>query len=243
MRKGLVGSCILGLTFVALGGCADDGSGPGGGGGNNRGGPDALAGFTWGMKQTIEGIEFDFGFEFGPSTISASNTCSQGGQALTATASAPVKYRYRATITKGATAGDESCHVAVNTGVIDFELAGDKLIGTSEGKTLEFTSTGVRSGLYGDWTYTEDGLTLTWSMGSGKLNISGSCPGTTVSPHVSVSANYENFVEVTQAADNDVGDDSFNCTVGIKAGTMQYRFDGATLVLTYEGQDLRLAPN
>lgn len=227
---------------VLMSACGDDG-GDGGssgvGSGANRGGPDALAGYTWGMTQDVNGIEFDFGFEFGTSSVVATNTCTIGGDSLTAEVEAPVKYRYRATITQAAQAGDEACHVAVAPGTIDFEISGNTLTGVSQGQTLTFTSTGARSGLYGDWSYSSpDGFTITWSMGSGKLKVWGSCPGGQA-PTLTVDADYDNFVEILEAKQDYVGDDAFNCQVAVDAGTFQYRFDGADLVLTMGGQETR----
>jgi len=238
------GSFVCASLVMLVAACGDDG-GDGGGGstaigsGANRGGPDALAGYTWSTTQTIEGITFDFDFEFGASSLVATNTCSMGGDSLTAEVEAPVKYRYRATIKEAAQAGDEACHVGVAPGTIDFEITGNTLNAVAQGQTLTFTSSGVRSGLYGDWSYTSpDGFTITWSMGSGKLRVWGSCPGGQA-PTATASADFTNFVEILEAKDAYVGDDFFNCQVGIDAGTFEYRFDGADLVMSMGGQETR----
>lgn len=244
MNRVVLGLGVVGL--MAFGACGDDG-GDGGGGGNaigqgaSRSGPEALGGFTWGTQQSVNGIDFDFAFEFGTATVVATNTCSQGGQVLTAEVEAPVEYRYRATVTQAGQAGDEACHVAVAQGTLDFTIAGNTLTAVSEGETLTFTSTGTRSGVFGDWSAEMDGFTLTWSMVGGKINASAACPGGG-SAKVSVPATFTNFVEIKEAKEQTVGDESFDCSVAVTAGTGEYTFEGKTLVLNFGGQELRFTP-
>lgn len=225
------------MVCVALAGCATDDDG-GDGDGADRGGPDALTGFMWKTTASQNGIDFTFGFAFDNTSVTASNTCKAGGQSLTATAATPVKYRYRAEISKAGHDGDASCFVDVAQGSFDFELVGDKLRMTSGGTTIEWSSAGGRSGLYGDWTAMADGLTLTWSMGGGKIRARAACPGGG-SASVTVDAKFQNFVELVEAQSKTVGDDSFNCTVSIAKAMATYRFDGATLVLTMDGKDTK----
>lgn len=240
IKRGFYRGSLLAMALLAFGACGDDGE-TGGGGGSDRAGPEALSGFTWNTTLTVNGIDFDFGFEFGTNTLVASNTCGVGGDVLTAEVEVPVKYRYRATIENAAQAGDEACHVAAATGTIDFEIVGNTLSGTVAGQPVEFTSTGTRSGLYGDWTTTSaDGFTITWSMGKGKLKLSGTCPGSSANPTVTVNASYKNFVEVTEAKETTVGEEGSNtCSMGISAGVLEYHFEGSTLVMLYGGQELR----
>jgi|GEM_PF-6362258 len=239
-KRGFFRSSVVGMALLALGACGDDGE-AGTGGASDRAGPEALSGFTWNTQLTVNGIAFDFSFEFGTNTLVATNTCGVGADVLTAEVEVPVKYRYRANITNAAQAGDEACHVAAATGTIDFEIVGNTLSGTVAGQPVVFTSTGTRSGLYGDWTATlADGFTITWSMGKGKLKVSGTCPGSSATPTVTVNATYENFVEVTESGEKTVGEEGSNtCSMGITAGTLQYHFEGSTLVMLYGGQELR----
>jgi hypothetical protein len=222
---------LLAVTATA---CATDD----GGSGADRGGPDALTGFTWQSAASVNGIDFLFGFQFTAANVMASNTCSLDGEQLTASVSVPVKYRYHAEIPSGGRKGDSACFVEVLKGAFDAELAGDKLLMTTGGKTIEWTSAGGRSGIYGDWTATVDGLTLTWSMGGGKIRARAACPGGSTA-EVSVSAEFKNFVDILEAASKEVGDQSFSCSISIAKAMAGYRFDGDDLVLTIDGKDTR----
>ncbi|MBA3500452.1 MAG: hypothetical protein M4D80_09105 [Myxococcota bacterium] len=224
---------LVAVAATAATACAtDDGSGA------DRGGPDALTGFAWQSKASANGINFLFGFQFTAANVMASNTCSLGGQQLTASVSVPVKYRYRAEIPSGGRKGDSACFVEVLKGSFDAELAGDKLLMTVGGKTIEWASAGGRSGIYGDWTATVDGLTLTWSMGGGKIRARAACPGGTTA-EVSVSAEFKNFVDILEAGSKQVGDESFSCSISVAKAMAGYRFDGDDLVLTIDGKDTR----
>lgn len=220
------------LTFAA---CTTDGD-------DDRGGPDALAGFTWQSKASANGIDFLFGFQFATSSVTASNTCSFAGQELTASVSAPIKYRYHAEIPSGGREGDAACFVEVAKGAFDFELVGDKLVMMSGGQTIEWSSAGGRSGLYGDWTATVNGFTLTWTMGGGKIRAKAACPSGG-SASVSVSAQFTNFVDILEAANKEVGDASFSCSIGIAKAMAGYRFDGDDLIMTIDGKDTRFEHN
>lgn len=222
------------LAFAA---CATDDDG-----GDDRGGPDALVGFTWKTTASSGGIDFAIGFQFAATTVTASNTCTRGGEQLMATVSTPVKYRYHADIPSGGRGGDSACFVEVLKGAFDAELVGDKLIMTTGGRTIEWSSNGGRSGIYGDWTATVDGLTLTWSMGGGKIRARASCPGGGQAS-VTVSAQFKNFVDILDTASKEVGDPSFSCSISITKAMAGYRFDGDDLVLTIDGKDTRFERN
>ena len=113
---------ILGMAAaVMLAACGDD-DGGGGASDSDRGGPDALDGVSWSMQQSANGIDFKFGFEFGPDSLKAHNTCTGGGQSLTANVEVPVKYRYKASIAEGGKAGTDACLIQVSAGSFDFEL-------------------------------------------------------------------------------------------------------------------------
>ena len=222
------------VLAIAATACATDD----GGDGADRGGPDALTGFAWKSAASANGFDFLFGFQFAATEVTASNTCTLDGQQLTASVSAPIKYRYHADIPSGGRKGDSACFVEVLKGSFDAELAGDKLLMTTGGKQIEWKSGGGRSGIYGDWTATVDGLTLTWSMGGGKIRARAACPGGATA-EVSVSAEFKNFVDILEAASKTVGDDSFNCTIGVSKAMAGYRFDGDDLVMTIDGKDTR----
>ncbi len=239
--------CVGVLGSMALGACGDDGGDGGGGGGNaigqgvNRGGPEALSGFTWGSQQSVNGIDFDFSFEFGDSTLVATNACSLDGDVLVAEVEVPITYRYRATITQAGESGDESCYVTVAASTFDFTIAGNTMTATSGDQTVQFTATGTRSGVYGDWSAEGDGFVLTWNIGSGKINATAACPGG-LSAKVSVPATLENFVDVPEGKQVEVGDESFNCSVGVAAGTFGYRFSGKTLVMSFGAEEMSFTP-
>lgn len=224
---------VLVLAVAATACATDDG-----GSDADRGGPDALTGFAWQSKASANGFDFLFGFQFTAANVMASNTCSLGGEQLTASVTVPVKYRYRAEIPSGGKSGDSACFVEVLKGGFDAELAGDKLLMTHAGKTIEWQSAGGRSGIYGDWTAMVDGLTLTWSMGGGKIRARAACPGGTTA-EVSVSADFKNFVDILEAGSKEVGDESFNCSISVAKAMAGYRFDGDTLVMTIDGKDTR----
>jgi hypothetical protein len=223
---------VLLLAFAATACATDDG------GGDDRGGPDALTGFAWQSKASANGFDFLFGFKFTTADVTASNTCTLDGASLTASVAVPVKYRYHADIPSGGRKGDSACFVEVLKGSFDAELVGDKLVMTTGGKTIEWNSAGGRSGIYGDWTATVDGLTLTWSMGGGKIRARAACPGGATA-EVSVSAEFKNFVDILEAGTKQVGDESFNCSISIAKAMAGYRFDGDALVLTIDGKDTR----
>lgn len=226
---------ILALSIASLVGCTDDSSSSSG---QDRGGPDALSGVTWHTTITQNGIDFDFGFAFDDTKVTASNTCHAGGQSLTATAASAVKYRYTANIPTAGHGGDSACFVDVAAGSFSFELAGDKLEAMANGQTIEFTQgAGSRSGLYGDWTAMANGFTITWSMGGGKIHATADCPG---GAHASttVNADFKNFVDILEDQSMTVGDDSFNCNVGISKAMSEYFFQGSDLVIVVNGQKL-----
>jgi len=222
------------VFLLAFAACATDDDG----GGSDRGGPDALTGFTWKTNASANGIDFTFGFQFAASNVTASNTCSLGGQTLTASTSAPIKYRYHADVPSAGHAGDAACFVDVAKGGFDFELVGDKLVMKFGTQTIDWASAGGRSGLYGDWTAMVDGFTITWSMGGGKIHARAACPGGG-SAEVTVSAQFQNFVDILEAASKQVGDESFNCEISIAKAMAGYRFDGDDLILTIDGKDTR----
>lgn len=213
-------------------GCATDSDE----GASDRGGPDALTGFMWKTKVSNNGLDFLFGFQFSDTMLSASNTCTAGGESLTATVSVPVKYRYSADVPSGGHGGDAACFVDVAKGAFQFELAGSRLLMTFGGKVIEFSSTGTRSGLYGDWTAMVDGFAITWSMGGGKIHARADCPGGTTAS-VTVDAKFKNFVDIVEAGSKTVGDDTFNCSVGVSKALAEYRFASDALILTIDGKD------
>lgn len=243
MRR-LLSATITSFSLLALAACGDDGGGGGGPGvgGESRGGPEALSGFTWSTSMSQDGIDFDFGFEFGPSTLVAVNTCTYAGDSLTAEIEVPIRYRYHAEVLESAYAGDESCFVSIEPFSYDFEIVGGKLVMTSGDERVELSPSGGNSGVYGEWSYTDQGLTLTYTMGAGKVTVSARGCENGAQPATSARANFKNYIVIQESGENTVGDESFNCNVGIAADTIEYRFDGNTLVMTSQGQDMRFAP-
>ena len=221
------------ITILALAACSTDDSSPAI---TDRGGPDALAGVEWHTTFSQNGIDFDFSFAFDDTKVSANNVCHSGGQSLTASTASPVKYRYTANIPKAGHGGDDACFVDVAAGAFAFELAGDKLIMTVNGQTVQFTQSGARSGLYGDWSAMLNGFTITWSMGNGKIRATATCPSGSASTEV--SAQFTNLVDILEDQSQTVGDDSFNCTVSIAKAMAEYHFEGDDLVMTVNGQSL-----
>jgi hypothetical protein len=224
---------ILAISLLSVTACTDDSSSSSG---QDKGGPDALAGVTWHTTISQNGFDFDFGFAFDDTKVTASNTCHSSGQSLTATTASQIKYRYSADIPKAGHGGDSSCFVDVLAGSFTFELAGDKLEVTVNGQTSEFTQGGgSRSGLYGDWTAMVNGFTVTWNMGGGKIHATAACPGGG-SASATVNATFKNFVDILEDQSMTVGDDSFNCTVSISKAMSEYYFQGNDLVIVFNGQ-------
>jgi hypothetical protein len=221
------------LTLLALAACSTDDSSPPI---TDRGGPDALAGIEWHTTFSQNGIDFDFSFAFDDAKVSATNRCSFAGQSLTASTASAVKYRYDVNVPTAGHGGDSSCFIDVAAGKFSFEIAGDNLIMMANGETVTFTPAGPVSGLYGEWTATQDGFTVTWSMGNGKIHATATCPSGSASTEV--SAQFTNLVDILEDQSQTVGDDSFNCTVSIAKAMAEYHFEGDDLVMTVNGQSL-----
>jgi len=224
---------LLAITILALGCSSDDSSGSI----TDRGGPDALAGVTWHTTFSDNGIDFDFSFAFDDAKVSATNQCSLAGQSLTASTASAVKYRYDVDVPNAGHGGDSACFIDVAAGTFAFEIAGDQLIMTANGQTVTFTAAGPVSGLYGEWTAMQDGFTITWSMGNGKIRAKATCPSGSASTEV--AARFTNLVDILEDQMQTVGDDSFNCTVSIAKSMAEYHFEGDELVMTVNGQSLR----
>jgi hypothetical protein len=224
---------LLAITIFALGCATDNSSDPI----SDRGGPDALAGVTWHTTFSDNGIDFDFSFAFDDAKVSATNQCSFAGQSLTASTAAAVTYRYDVNVPTAGHGGDSACFIDVAAGTFSFEIAGDQLIMTANGETVTFTAAGPVSGLYGEWTAMQDGFTITWSMGNGKIRAKATCPSGSASTEV--AARFTNLVDILEDQMQTVGDDSFNCTVSIAKAMAEYHFEGDELVMTVNGQSLR----
>ena len=226
---------LTSLTLLALQACAtDDSSDPAI---TDRGGPDALAGVTWHTTFSANGIDFDFSFAFDDTKVSATNQCSLAGQSLTASTAAALKYRYDVNVPSAGHGGDSACFIDVAAGKFSFEIAGDQLIMMANGETVTFTAAGPVSGLYGEWTAMQDGFTVTWSMGNGKIRAKATCPSGSASTEV--AAQFTNLVDILEDQMQTVGDDSFNCSVSIAKAMAEYHFEGDELVMTVNGQSLR----
>jgi hypothetical protein len=232
---------IIGLFLLSCGG-----DGPGGPGErDDRGGPDSLVGYKWTSDPlTVNGIKFVFGFGFSRSSVTAKNTCND---AVTATIEVPVRYRYTANVPTGGRTDEEeggkTCFAEIAAGTFDFEITDNKLVMTHQDKTFDFKPVGSVAGLYGNWTAKAPGVgTLTWSMGGGKIVATSDCDNG-VSATVEVSADFVNKIEFTEAAkDVKRGDSGLECSMEVAAGVSTYRFDGDTLVMKMNGEEIRFSP-
>jgi hypothetical protein len=227
-------SCLTALTLAsATSACGTDEA--------DRGGPEALIGFDWQTKFSQNDIDFLFGFNFTTDAVNASNTCTHGGSSLTAKVTVPVKYRYSASVAAAGHGGDSACFVDIAKSNFEFEVQGMKLIMTTGGQRIEFTQSGARSGLYGDWTGEANGFKLTWSMGGGTIRARAECPGGKTAS-TSVAATFINYVDILEAKTDQVGDESFNCSVGVDKALATYRFNGDQLILNVNGKDTTFDP-
>jgi hypothetical protein len=234
------------LTALLLAACGDDSGAEGSNNTSNnatpdKGGPDSLIGATWkGDPITANGITFEPSFTFNADSVIVSNTCDG---AVTASATAPVRYHYDATTLKEASkeveGGGDTCSASVQKGSFSFEIIEGKLRMTYMDQTIEFSPVGGVAGLYGTWGAPAPGVgTLEWTMGGGKIGVTSKCDnGLTAS--TSTSATFINYLTIKEAAMDEVEDGGITCNAGINAGTFTYRFDGADIILTQNGQDSR----
>jgi len=229
---------LIAISILVFGACGGgDGAGDDAPDITDRGGPDALAGVTWHTTFSQNGIDFDFSFAFDDVKVAATNECTFAGESLTASTASAVTYRYDVNVPSAGHGGDSSCFIDVAAGKFSFEIAGDNLIMTANGETVTFTPAGPVSGLYGEWTAMQDGFTVTWSMGNGKIRAKATCPSGSAS--TVVSAQFTNLVDILEDQMETVGDESFNCTVSIAKAMGEYHFDGDDLVMTVNGETLR----
>jgi len=117
--------------------------------------------------------------------------------------------------------------------MFSFELAGDKLIMMAGVRPCSSRSPDP-SGLYGDWTAMQNGFQITWSMRNGKIHATAACPSGSASTEV--AAQFTNIVDILEDKSNMVGDDTFNCTVGIAKALAEYHFEGNDLVMVVNGR-------
>lgn len=233
-------SLVVSVSLLA----ACGGGAGSGGGGSDRGGPDSLIGFQWTADPiTVNGITFEFGFEFSADTVTAYNTCDG---ALTATVEAPVRYLYTATVPAGdsteAASDGNTCRVSIDSGTFDFEIVDGKLRMTQNGETLDFEPAGATAGLYGEWTADAPGIgTLIWSMGGGQIVATTDCDNG-LSATVEVDADFINRLEFPEPAEDVVTEGTLECSVSVAATMMTYYFDGDTLVMSDGGEEIRFEP-
>lgn len=246
---------ILISMLVAPGfGCGDDSGSNGNDGTSNstvvnnqsnnssnigdRGGPQALSGFQWSTGPIdANGFQLELAFEFGDDEVIASNTC-EGTTNVTTTA--PIRYTYSAQVASGSSDRVDQdggfCEVSIATGGFDFELVDDNLQITSQGETLTAAPAGAVSGLYGEWKVETEIGTLFFSMGNGQLVARNECTNG-LTAETSTPAECKNFVIIEESS---MGGDE-TCSVSIEAGTIEYRFEGAELILNQNGQEVRLS--
>lgn len=208
-----------------------------------RGGPHGLGGNWVADPATINGIELQLGLSFTPNSLTARNTCEQS---LTAMITVPAKYKYTATIPsagRGEADGD-SCFVEIAAGSFDFEIVNNKLEMTYQGQSYSFDPAGGVAGLYGEWEVEAPNVgTLRWRMGGGKIRATVDCDNGSRAT-VAVNAQFVNKIELPQGGEDVRADgEGLECSARMLPGVVTYRFDGDILVLTSEGQDLRLRSN
>lgn len=239
---------IMGALALASA-CGDGNNGGGGGGGGgggtitDRGGPDSLENFAWSMGEPIEinGIELQMSFRFDDDSVTVTSTCD--GE-VTVSTTAPVRYHYSASIASGdeneVEDGGDTCAVSIAAGSFDFEIVDGKLVATAGGESIEFSPVGSVAGLYGKWQREAPGVgTLIWSMGGGKIRATSECDNG-VSATVEVPAVFTNRLQIVSASENTVEENGLECSASISAGSGTYRFEGNELVMTFEGEDMRL---
>lgn len=219
------------------------GCGGGGASDTDRGGPESLEGVSW-RGETIEpvaGLELTPAFRFDGTQLELTNTCHSGGTELQATTRAPVRYHYEVR-TDGGSDGGDSCAIEVASGVSTFELDDGALSWTFRGSTVRFQPAGAVAGLYGDWTAENDVGVFRFSLGQGRLRASIACRGGE-SASVDLPADFSNFLDILEAASVTEESDGVSCTASIAAANrIPYRFDGDTLVMTFDGRDARFEP-
>lgn len=232
---------LIASVVFSLGACGSEdaggGNGDGGPSGSDRGGPDALSGFSWTSDpMEINGVALQLSFEFTDTELNASNTCAGD---VTVTTSAPIRYTYRATIEEGDSSevseGGNTCDVSIAPGSFDFQRVGKNLEVSYKDQKLSFGPEGTTSGVFGEWKAEWDLGSLVWSMGDGKLTATNECDNG-LSATAQVAADYRNFVVIEEEATG--GDES--CSVGIQKGNLEYRFEGSELVLIFAGEEIRL---
>lgn len=211
----------------------------------DRGGPDNLVGVSWrGQPQTINGVTLEPTFRFERDKVRLTNTCN--GQ-VTASVEAPVRYHYTAVVPTRAEDvqedGGATCSVSVEASTFNFELAEAGLKITVMGQELTFAPKGAVSGIYGQWSAQAPGVgELVWSMGGGKIKATALCDsGLTAT--ATATARFTNHLTIQESAQDEVEEGGITCSVGIAAGSFDYRFDGDTLVLITNGQELRFDPS
>jgi hypothetical protein len=79
-------------------------------------------------------------------------------------------------------------------------------------------------------------------MGGGKIVATSACDNG-VSATVEVGADFVNKIEFTEPAKKVVkGASGLECSMGVAAGVSIYRFDGDTLVMKMNGEEIRFSP-
>lgn len=240
-----ISACLCAIALVPRVAACDDGSPnvPNTPGATDRGGPDSLTGFSWNADPVSSGgVDFDFSFKFTATQVEASNTCND---AVTATVSSPVRYRYAMTVTESASktevADGKDCEVAISPGSLSFEVKGSELHANDGTNDFVFTSTGAVQGLYGTWSTPAAGVgTLSWRMGGGKVTATAACDnGLTAT--ATASATFINYLDILETVSDSMNGAGLDCEVGIQAGTSEYTFDGNDLVLTTGGVATKFA--
>lgn len=208
----------------------------------DRAGPESLAGVGW------RGDVFDTGdvtiqptLTFSETSVSIANQCTGGGAELRAEAVAPIRYHYTVD-TEAQRAGDDSCFVEVGAGRSSFEVVGGRLEWVYMGERVTFDAAGPVAGVFGDWTHENEVGRFRFSFGGGTLSVSLDCFNG-ASASMSVNATYRSYIDILESAADETVDGGLTCNASVQAGNdIEYRFEGDTLIMVFDGQDVRFEP-
>ena len=234
---------LISLCLVACGDDSNDSNGGsfngllGGSTTNERAGPMSVAGSQWTTGPIdFDGFIMEAVFEFSDTEIVFSNICEGS---TTVSVRSPLKYTYSLDVLEGSYSetvdGDASCYVNIDPFTLAFEQDGPDLILMLDGGAVRLEGTAGNQGLYGQWTFEEDGNRLIWWMGNGTLAARAECENG-LSAETQTPARYANFFSIQSSAS--AGDEY--CNVSLDPADIQYRIEGNTLVMTSGTEDIRL---
>ena len=236
----------LALVVLTLFGCGDDGSNNTASRPDNgfdapaiddQAGPMSVSGSQWttGVKN-FDGFELELVFEFTDEEIIASSICDR---TTTVTARAPISYTYSVETTEGSADetvdGDAFCNVSIEPGEFNFEQSGQNLLASAGDTSALFEGAPGNRGVYGEWSLTENGTTITWWMGNNELVVRAVCDNG-LTAQTRAPAIYKSFFAVEVPAE--AGDEF--CNVSLSPEDLEYRIENNTLTLMKDGEEFEL---